>query len=98
MDNVVDLRPDRFLREVREDCDISRASERAGIAVPELEKLLKNRKFFISVAECIRERREERLLESYQSELAMLDSKYKYLMAELDDQTASIIREHASTG
>ena len=42
MGEVVDVRPDRFLREMREHGDANRACEAAGLAKSELEDLCRS--------------------------------------------------------
>ena len=62
MGDVIDVRPDRFLRELREGTQISVAASVAGISHADLLELLhENSKFKIATRECILEYAEEQL-------------------------------------
>ncbi len=53
MGDVVDVRPDRFLREMREHGDWTKACQRAGMTIAELNTLCReNIKFDRSFVEC----------------------------------------------
>ena len=68
--NVVDVRPDRFLREMRDTGDFGIAAQKAHLSVPEVEELCKaNAKFDLSVIECHLEYLEEKLEEQKQDNL-----------------------------
>lgn len=62
--NVVDLRPDRFLREMRDTGDFGKAAANANLTVADAEALCKeNAKFDLAVIECHLEFLEEKMNE-----------------------------------
>lgn len=71
--NVVDLRPDRFLRAMRESGDFAGAAECAGFTVPDAEELCRDTpKFDLAVIECHLEFLEEQLEAQKQEKLRKL--------------------------
>lgn len=63
MGDIVDVRPDRFLREMREHGEVNKACTNSGLALADLEALcIANRKFDISQVECYLEHLEDTLL------------------------------------
>ena len=67
MNQLIDLRPDRFLRELRETGDLDIAATNAGMAMDEVHSLMaSNRKFDLSCVECFLEYNEEQVIEIIQ--------------------------------
>ena len=100
MTNLVDLRPDRFLRELRDKPDIHLAAKAAGINHDELCDLLSTKKFYTAAIECIRENREEEILAFYEADLQALNTIKKQRLAKLNAHASSLVRGHvdASNG
>ena len=70
MGEVVDVRPDRFLRAMRDTGDFGKAAEAAGLAVEEAEELCKtNPKYDLAVIDCHLEWLEDRLGEQMRAHL-----------------------------
>lgn len=71
MGDVVDVRPDRFLHEMREHGDWAKACEKAGFTLDEAERLcLDNPKFDFAQVECHLEQIEESLTEEVERVIA----------------------------
>lgn len=70
MGEVVDVRPDRFLRAMRDLGDFGKAAEQAGLTVEEAEDLCKtNHKFDLAVIDCHLEWLEDRFNEQKNAQL-----------------------------
>lgn len=62
MAEVIDVRPDRFLRELRDGKNITEATEAAGMTTVELNDLITvNPPFALAARECIAEHAEENM-------------------------------------
>lgn len=94
MSNIVDIRPDRILRELREHGSLPRACSAAHITAPVLKDLLIDYpKFAISLAECMKESAEEAVLLTQAKKYKTLKARYTLAKELLDKQTADLIRE-----
>lgn len=63
MGDVIDVRPDRFLREMRDHGDWNKACQKSGMTITELNNLCRsNIKFDRSFVECHLEFQEEKVL------------------------------------
>ncbi len=91
---VIDIRPERLLREVRDHGDFDVAMKNAGMTEQETNQLLANSpKFSISVRECIYEYHEEKILAKYaEAKKAVVDASAS-LLKSLDDAIAAAIKE-----
>ena len=59
---VIDIRPDRFLHEMRDGKSVEAAAEAAGMSLQELDDLIRgNPKFGLATSECIYEHAEEQM-------------------------------------
>ena len=73
--NVIDLRPDTFLRELNEGTGIMEAGTKAGIEHDELVKMFEdNPKFALTAREIIIDRVEDHLRADHEDSLAVLQS------------------------
>lgn len=78
MGEVIDARPDRFLREMREHGEWAKACENAGFTLYEMEQLCtENAQFDLTQVECQLEYSEE-----------LLTTKVEHVIAEADRQIA----------
>lgn len=94
MSNVVDIRPDRILRELRNHGNLPRACSAAHVTAPVLKDLLLDYpKFASSLAECRRECAEEAVLLVQAKKYESLKTRYTFAKEILDKQTADMIRE-----
>jgi len=94
MAELIDLRPDRFLREVREQGDAYKACITAGFTLEELKSLIQeNEKFRISVVECLNEWGEDIIMQEYALQRGIIDKTYRKLIRKLDRETATRIQE-----
>lgn len=64
MGDVVDVRPDRFLRAMRDTGDWAKSCEQANLTSDEVSALCGNPKYDLAVVECQLEHHEERLIEA----------------------------------
>jgi hypothetical protein len=71
MGDVVDVRPDQFLRAMRDTGDYGAAAARAGLEVAEVEQLsLENKKFDLAVIDCHMEWLEDKIMAQARDHLA----------------------------
>ena len=97
--NVIDIRPDRYLREVREHGDLDVAAQKANLSIDELNKLLQSPKYYYAVVECVRERREEMLVIERDEKIAQIRTAYNGRITELQARADTLLRGHnARTG
>ena len=74
-DNVIDIRPDTFLRELSTGTGIMEAGTKAGIEHDELVKMFEdNPKFALTAREIIIDRVEDHLRADHEDSLAVLQS------------------------
>ncbi len=74
-DNVIDIRPDNFLRELSAGTGIMEAGTKAGIEHDELVKMFEdNPKFALTAREIIIDRVEDHLRADHEDSLAVLQS------------------------
>lgn len=64
MGEVVDVRPDRFLRAMRDTGDWVKSCEQAGLTTAEVEELCRNPKYDLAVVECQIEHHEDQLIQA----------------------------------
>lgn len=96
---VVDIRPDRYLREVREHGDLGEAARKAGLTADELNELLSLPKYYRAVVECVRERREEQLIIARDEAIAQVRVNYNAKITELNARAETLLRgPNASSG
>ncbi len=88
MGEVIDARPDRFLREIREHGDWVRAIDRAGMASEEIESLCaSNRGFDLAVVECQLQYVEETLTGTVEKAIADLRAARITKLAKIKETT-----------
>ena len=68
--DVVDMRPDRFLRAMRDTGNWAKACEAAGLTSEEVSKLCENPKFDLASVECQLEYHEEQIIETTEAAIA----------------------------
>ncbi len=96
---VVDIRPDRYLREVREHGDMGEAARKAGLTADELNELLQLPKYYRAIIECVRERREEQLIIARDEAIAQIRTDYNTRITELNARAETLLRGlNASSG
>ena len=64
MGDVIDVRPDRFLRAIRDTGDWDVACERSGLTTAEVEELCRDPKYDLALVECHLEHHEERIVQA----------------------------------
>ena len=83
MNQVVDIRPDRLLRELRETGSLEIAAEKAGMSMDEVTGLMaQNRKFDLSCIECFLEYNEEQVIGIIQASITDALTNMVKLLAE----------------
>ena len=91
---LIDLRPDRFLKEIRDHGDTVQACTAAGFSPEELEELLQSvPKLRFTAHECLLQYAEEQVLEQQAKKRERIDSVYKFIVKNLDKKTASLIQD-----
>lgn len=94
MSNVVDLRPDLVLRELREHGSLPRACLLARVTAQVLKELLTDYpKFATSMVECMREFAEEKVLKTQAEKYKTLTSNYNSTKRALDAETDRLVKE-----
>ncbi len=94
MSNVVDLRTNLILREVREHGTLAKACAATKVTAPILKDLLSEYPgFALSIAECMMEFAEERVLKSQAKKYALLNAGIALSKKSLDAETARLVRE-----
>ena len=93
MGELIDVRPDRFLRAMRETGDWTEACKQAGMTDAEVESLCaKNPKFDLAQVECQLEFIEDRLLRVMTEGVAKVKTIYDRRITETRDQAMEAYR------
>ena len=94
MSNVIDIRPDRILREIRDHGSLPIACSKANVTASTLKELLEDYpKFAYSLAECMREFYEDRILRNQAEKYKTLDENYSAAKRALAVETIRLVKE-----
>ncbi len=92
--DIIDIRPEFFLKQIREHGDIKIAMEKAGLSEPEMDDLLLDHpKFSRTVVECICEYHEDNILTQCASAKKTIKDFCDRINKTLDDTSAAAIKE-----
>lgn len=96
---VVDVRPDRFLRAMRDTGDWAKACEQAKLSTEEAEKLCSdNPKFDLASVECQLEFIEDQMVQQTEAAIALTRQKRDAKLAELRDKAMTDFRARHPNG
>ena len=104
MGDVIDARPDRFLREMREHGDWAKACKNAGFTLDEMKQLcIENAQFDLTQVECQLEYNEESLTTEIAKKIAVVeqainDAKLALAAQLAADRTTAIAAYRARHG